>query len=221
MREGREEHPREGNSVCKGLEAGALHVFPHALGPLPLASAHVPDTQADGREHSGMRKRLPARGAATQTQTRSQTPSTRTSGHTGNYTLTHAHGPDAAGHPQLAPTVPSGGQSWHGGWTSADDSMEPWTLPGPPLLPLPVLPPPVPPQQPKSLSKQGWPSPDPQQRASPGVSQAQPLPAPALLPKPSFAKAAPSAGNALPCLFHLTHSYPSRPSSETGRGGSP
>lgn len=54
VREGREEHPREGNSVCKGLEAGALHVFPHALGPLPLASAHAPDTHADGREHSGM-----------------------------------------------------------------------------------------------------------------------------------------------------------------------
>lgn len=90
-------------------------------------------------------------------------------------------------------------------------TLETWTLTGPPLPPLPVLPPPVPPQQPESLSKQGWPSPDPQQRASPRVSQAQPLPATALLPEPSFAKAVPSAGNALPCLFHLTHSYPSRP----------
>lgn len=62
---------------------------------------------------------------------------------------------------------------------------------------------------------------DAHQRTSPGVSQPQPLPAPALLPEPSFAKAVPSAGNALSRLFHLTHSYPSRPSSETGRGGSP
>lgn len=81
-------------------------MFPHALGPLPLASARIPDTQADGREHSGMHKRLPVRGAATQAQTRSQTPSTGTSGHTGNYKLTHAHRPDAAGPLSLRPQCP-------------------------------------------------------------------------------------------------------------------
>lgn len=160
VREGREEHPREGNGVCKGLEAGAL--LTHALGPLPLASAHAPDTHAYSREHSGMHKRLPVRGAATQAQARSQTLSARTI-HTRIHTLTHArmhartHSPDAAGHPQLAPTVPSGGQSWHGGWTSAGHSVEPWALPAPLLPPSPCFLPPVPPQQPESLTKQGWP----------------------------------------------------------------
>lgn len=33
-------------------------------------------------------------------------------------------------------------------------------------------------------------------------------PTPAFLPEPFFAKVVPSAGNALPCLPHLTHSYP-------------
>ena len=147
--------------MCKGLEAGALHMLTHALGPLPLASAHAPDTHADRREHSGMHKRLPVRGAATQAQARSQTPSTRTSGHTRIHTHTHihtharTHSPDAAGHPQFAPTVPSGGKSWHGGWTSAGHSVEPWTLPGPPLPPSLCFLSPVPPQQPESLTKQG------------------------------------------------------------------
>ena len=131
------------------------------------------------RQHSGMHKRLPVRGATTQAQARSQTPSTRTSRHTRRHTHkhththTHTHSPDAAGHPQFAPTVPSGGKSWHGGWTSAGHSVEPWTLPGPPLPPSPCFLSPVPPQQPESLTKQGWPSPDTQQRTSPGISQPQ------------------------------------------------
>lgn len=74
--------------MCKGLEAGAL--LTHALGPLPLASAHAPDTHAYSREYSGMHKRLPVRGAATQAQARSQTLSARTI-HTRIHTLTHTH----------------------------------------------------------------------------------------------------------------------------------
>lgn len=204
--------------MCKGLEAGAL--LTHALGPLPLASAHAPDTHAYSREYSGMHKRLPVRGAATQAQARSQTLSART--HTHARTHARTHSPDAAGHPQLAPTVPSGGQSWHGGWTSAGHSVEPWALPGP-LLPPPRASCPqfLRSSQRALQNRASQERSDAHQRTSPGVSQPQPLPAPALLPEPSFAKAVPLAGNALSCLFHLTHSYPSRPSSETGRGGSP
>ena len=152
----------------------------HALGPLPLASAHAPDTHADSVSTAGCTSvYLSAERPLRRRHVHRHHPHAHlgtladTLTHTHTHTHTRTHSPDAAGHPQFAPTVPSGGKSWHGGWTSAGHSVEPWTLPGPPLPPSPCFLSPVPPQQPESLTKQGWPSPDTQQRTSPGISQPQ------------------------------------------------